>query len=80
MNNQEYVIINKTDIEKRIEELEKTKYPGLRVDLDVLKQILSQSIPLNPEIEEAFRSGSRYGGEDQTYFALDYSKDLKLDI
>jgi hypothetical protein len=64
MNN-EYIIINKTAIQKRIEELENdlkdepnpflnTSYQS---ELDVLKKILSQSISLIPEIEKAIEFG-----------------------
>lgn len=54
----EYVIINKTDIQKRIEELEKISpldrlcHDGMiECEEKVLKEILSQSTPLIPEIE-----------------------------
>lgn len=62
----EYIIINKTAIQKRIEELERlykgcekpsiqgTLYYQLNIEL---KKILSQSTPLIPEIEEAFNTG-----------------------
>ena len=63
MNN-EYIIVNKTDILKRIEELEKaneyfkhakTHNPTMaacEATLSTLKQVLSQSTPLIPEIEK----------------------------
>ena len=58
----EYIVVNKTAIQKRIEELENklkcepnpflnTSY---RTELDTLKRILSQSTPLIPELEKAF--------------------------
>ena len=62
----EYIIINRTAIQKRIEELERlyrgcekpsiqgTLYNQLNIEL---KQIISQSTPLIPEIEKAFESG-----------------------
>lgn len=61
----EYVIINKTKLLKRIEELKKLqsstdriiyadKYYAKEVEL---KEILSQSIPLIPEIEKAYDAG-----------------------
>lgn len=53
---------------------------GLEVSIEELQNILSQSIPLNEELEEAFRNGSKYGGEGQTYFARDYISNLKLSI
>lgn len=67
MNN-EFIIINKTALLKRIEELEKEKASNLTQNLVgfanqnegeivALKQILSQSTPLIPEIEKAFESG-----------------------
>jgi hypothetical protein len=71
MSNEEYIIINKTLLEKRIEELEVLKrihcYRGPRpnenefqrynIEQSTLKQILSQSTPLIPEIEKAYESG-----------------------
>ena len=57
----EYVIINKTAIQKRIEELEVTKHltgtSFLDGQIHAYKQILSQSTPLIPEIEKAFDAG-----------------------
>jgi len=69
----EYIIINKTAIQKRIEELEKqygllsNKSDRLLSDIEEereivgeqrgLSQILSQSTPLIPEIERAFDEG-----------------------
>ena len=85
----EYVIINKTAILKRVEILERlyktsekpsiqgTIYNQLSIDL---KQILSQSTPLIPVVEDAFREGSNYGGMDKNYVAGDYISNLKLDI
>lgn len=62
MNNDEYVIINKTQILKRIEELASRIYENSNVGnmlkevdkllIQELKQILSQSTPLIPEIEK----------------------------
>ena len=69
----EYIIINKSVIQKRIEELERlykgcekpsiqgTLYNQLGIEL---KKFLSQSTPLIPEIEKAFDSGELYGRED----------------
>jgi hypothetical protein len=55
----EYVIINKTAIQKRIEELEKTTLVREKdiVEYEVLKYWLNQSTPLIPEIEKAFDEG-----------------------
>lgn len=84
-----YIIINRTVLEKRIEELKtisnQTATSVYDVDvegfiLEELEQILSKSIPLIPEIENAFREGSRYGGYDKDYVAGDYIENLKLDI
>ena len=77
-----YIIINSDTIQKRIDELNKIDDREIweHMGLSVLKEIISQSIPLNEELEEAFRNGSRYGGEGQTYFARDYISNLKLSI
>lgn len=61
MNN-EYIILNKTAIQKRIENLDLIINDGKPsgsdyIELKLLKQILSQSTPLIPEIEEAYDSG-----------------------
>ena len=73
MNN-EYIIVNKTDILKRIEELEKeyillsNKSDRSLSDLEeereivgeqrALSNLLSQSTPLIPEIEKSYDAGS----------------------
>ena len=77
-----YIIINFDTIQKRIDELNKIDDREIweHTELSVLKEIISQSIPLNEELEEAFRNGSKYGGEGQTYFARDYISNLKLSI
>jgi len=57
-----YVIINKTTIQKRIEELKEDLqnepnafiYTSYQTEFDTLQKILSQSTPLIPEIEKAF--------------------------
>lgn len=94
MNN-EYVIINKSVLEKRIEELENelkdepnpflnTSY---QTELDTLKEVLSQSTPLIPEIEKAFDEG--FNSEEEVYKGYptgkiigkeDYISNLKLDV
>ena len=116
MNN-EYVIINKTAILKRIEGLEKElshhnewyekarerfhqdrKNWGnaddgeMRVasdaasttaqEIKILKQNLSQSTPLIPEIEKAYIAGeqSRYSRIGEAVLQQDYITNLKLDI
>ena len=67
----EYIIINKLVLEKRIKELEKQAneyaFNANRTDdyyryismIKVLKEILSQSTPLIPEIEKAFEAGRK---------------------
>lgn len=98
MNNQEYIIINKTAIQKRIEELEKEKTSNLTQNLvgfanhnegeiSALKQIISQSTPLIPEIEKAFLAGRAVDNMDSiddmkpTYIQFeDYISNLKLNI
>ena len=97
----EYVIINKTSILKRIEELEDERdgfiyNPNKTEDsvcynskIRLLKQILSQSTPLIPEIEKAFDAGYDLNtweqleipNEERDYLnTQDYISNLKLDI
>lgn len=68
----EYIILNKSIVEKKIDELEKSKkwlspdidssdYYGLESKINLLKGLLSQSTPLIPEIEKAFDDGCKYG-------------------
>jgi hypothetical protein len=88
MNN-EYIIVNKTAIQQ-IDKLIKEANVGKTITsinsqmadslIRFKKQILSQSTPLIPVVEDAFREGSDYGGMDKNYVAGDYSKNLKLDI
>ena len=94
-----YIIIDEEAIQKRIEELQKDYSEKDKANDDqwcsvicgkivALKQILSQSTPLIPEIEKAFYTGknsylkSRYldgspSFEDQNQ---EYISNLKLDI
>jgi len=82
----ELIIINKTAIQKRIEELENKKGIDtfedncIFAEKQTLKQLLSQSTPLIPEIEKAFDLGfstpESYYKEDKQ----DYISNLKLDI
>lgn len=72
MNN-EYIVINKTELLKRIENLEDERdgfiYNPNKTEericynskIELLKQILSQSTPLIPEIEKAFDEGKGVG-------------------
>lgn len=57
----EYIIINRTTLEKRIEELEKIDNKEIweHMEFDTLKHVLSQSTPLIPEIEKAFNESRR---------------------
>jgi hypothetical protein len=93
MDNKEYIIINKTAIQKRIEELEwslsnisESYIPKHEAQIYALKQILSQSTPLIPEIKKAFDAGNSYciGSHElfeQTYpNKKEYISNLKLDI
>ena len=82
MNKDEYIIINKTTLEKRIEELQSYKDEPEITQLKVYKEILHQSTPLIPEIEKAYEAG-KLDNELSLYF--DNPKDrflstLKLDI
>lgn len=88
MNKNEYIIINKTAIQKRIEELLKNNYRAFseHVELDILREILSQSTPLIPEIEKAytkaFSEGTCFGATTIYKYetSKDYISNLKLDI
>ena len=97
----EYIIVNKTAIEKRIEELEKElkylngadAYVNLG-EIKALQQLLSQSTPLIPVIEQAVEFGkdirreksfinNNYGSpfvdyEDSTEETNNYISNLKL--
>ena len=91
MNN-EYVIINKTELEAKIAELESIPMSEKKwEDLDsitseirALKQTLSQSTPLIPEIEKAIKEGIKLGKTnsviEQFERKQDYITNLKLDI
>ena len=98
----EYIIINRTAILKRIEEMEKQKdeysfNPNRTEDyyryismIKVLKEILSQSTPLIPEIEKGVNKGLSvclnkkdwaYGISGNVKQDIkDYISNLKLDI
>lgn len=77
----EYIIINKTAIQKRIEELEKTNQIQR---VDELENVLSQSIPLIPEIKKAYDGGIDCGNyyPDRLWnkYRKEYITNLKLDI
>ena len=92
----EYVIISKTDILKRIQELEKMKRKELwnYMEKETLQDILSQSTPLIPDIKDIqiWLSKQYYQKEygEQEYMMYydvdvpkiiqDYISNLKLDI
>ena len=98
MDTEEYIIINKTAIQKRIEELEKTNevfkhakthnptMAACEATLSTLKQILSQSTPLIPEIKKAFNAGCSYTiGSHENFKQIhpnkkEYISNLKLKI
>ena len=87
----EYIIINKTAIQKRIEELDEIAieegYAGSTFSAE-LKKILSQSTPFIPVVKKAYRAGYCYSqyheynekGEIQIESEEDYISNLKLDI
>lgn len=84
-----YIVINSEDIQKRIEELEKSDEffsQGSFGEHKILKQILSNSKPLTPIIEDAFDEGRIRGfacGQSEEFFnneKQDYINNLKLDI
>lgn len=78
MDNKEYIIINKTAIQKRIEELEKDYDEKALANDDqwctliagqivAYKNILSPSTPLIPVLEDAFEHGVCSGKYQQEY-------------
>jgi len=77
----EFIIINKTAIQQKIEELHKLcvegEYPLSAFNVD-LEHLLSQSVPLIPEIEKAFGAGCRC--KDWIDGRQNYISNLKLDI
>ena len=90
MNKDEYVIINKSKLLKRIEELEEEqkqineeKEPiSLNINLKkqiLIREILSQSTPLIPEIEKAFGLGAANNANGKPLLS-DYISNLKLNI
>ena len=86
----EYIIINKTAIQKRIEELKATDTASWEYQLgqiNTLNEVLSQSTPLIPEIEKAFDEGVKLKWEgilikksELEQQKQDYISNLKLDI
>lgn len=92
MNKNEYIIVNKSAIEKRIENLELIICDGKPsgkdfIEAELLIEIISQSIPLIPEIEKAFEAGNKrgwsgYPNTDNWTMPTkqDYIDNLKLEI
>jgi hypothetical protein len=89
----EYIIVNKTTILKRIDELEDMRRYGssdsndyYQGQIKALGDFLSHSISLIPEIEKAFKNGFTEGtcfGATTIYKyenTEDYISNLKLDI
>jgi hypothetical protein len=79
MNKDEYIIINKTAIQKRIEELEKTNQIQR---VDELENVLSQSTSFISEIDKAYDAGKL---DEELSKMFDnpkgrYLSSLKLDI
>ena len=86
----EYIIINKTQLLKKIDELKnvisKCILPEqqhlkdlFEQELEIKTQILSQSAPLIPEIEKAFGLGAANNANGKPLLS-DYISNLKLDI
>lgn len=90
----QYAIINVETIQKRIEELENERYGFIfnpnktsedishNEKIELLKQILSQSTPLLPEVSKAYDAGMLHKELSQMF---DYPKgrylsNLKLEI
>jgi hypothetical protein len=84
----EYIIISKTAIQQRIDDLKATDTASWEYQLgqiNTLNEVLSQSTPLIPEIEKAFDAGrtvKNYKGEwkeaysdDMTSAKYEESKD-----
>lgn len=81
----EYIIINKTTIQKRIEDLRQVCNKELGYASDKiyfeLEHLLSQSTPLIPVLEQAYFEGECYGiGTDACMTKQEYISNLKLDI
>ena len=87
----EYIIINRTTLKKRIEELKKEletlgdtcegeihTHGYMFGEINQLDKILSQSVPLIPEIEKAIDAPKKYPWSGNV--KKDYISNLKLDI
>lgn len=89
----EYIIINRTALEKKIEELEKESISFIPSHeatvcykkLEELKQILSQSTPLIPELQKTWNEAyiDALNLDEEGYkplFFEEYISNLKLNI
>ena len=89
----EYIIINKTAIQQRIDQIQKSfkvskdNEDEIRAgiehfELEQLKWVLSQSTPLIPEIEKSIDYGIRksFSSKKHNEVRQDYILNLKLDI
>jgi hypothetical protein len=83
----EYIIINKTAIQQRIEELKATDTASWEYQLgqiNTLNEVLSQSTPLIPEIEKLILMSSisdiDFIPDRVEKIKQDYISNLKLDI
>jgi hypothetical protein len=85
---EEYIIISKTAIQKRIEELKNDEDSKSDIsEEEILEDILFNSIPLEQEIEKAFDKGLEAIQENSGKLKVtmpkakqDYITQLKLDI
>ena len=91
MEENQYVIISKTALQKRIEELESKIIPNPNFDSEIdshnllfiakqneLNKILSKSTPLIPEIKKAINSGIR-SFESNAYEMPELIEEIKQD-
>lgn len=82
----EYIIISKTAIQQRIDDLKATDTASWEYQLgqiNTLNEVLSQSTPLIPEIEKAFEAGidaKLLSVAKINCTVQDYIANLKLDI
>jgi len=91
----EYIIINKTELEKKLTEL-KTKlseesgsfFPLQRIigedsgKIRMIQEVISKSTPLIPVVEKAFDAGKEHGQDYKfiTWNKPTYIENLKLEI
>jgi hypothetical protein len=85
----DYIILNKKTIEKKIKELESEELspysPGRSIWIDgsikVYKNVLANSIPLLSELEKAYFEGECFGiGTDACLTKEEYLANLKLKL